>query len=1041
MNPIRRAVTGARRLRTILPAALVLFAASALPRTASADAAAPASAPASIRVVSDATGSRLQVDGRDFMMKGMNWDYIPIGQNYAFDLFSQPDEVIVAALDREMGLLKSMGVNSIRQYTGIPPKWVQYIYERYGIWTVLNHPCGRYGFTLNGVWRPVTDYSDPAMRAAIKADVAANVARYKGTPGVLMWLLGNENNYGLTWASFEIEALPKGERDAARARKLYSLFGEIIGETHAGAPGIPVAIANGDLQYLDIIAEECKGLDVMGTNVYRGISVGDMYQRVKDKLGVPLFFSEFGCDAFNARTNREDQAMQARFLIGQWREIYEQSAGHGGVGNAIGGMVFQWSDGWWKYGQDSRLDVHDTHASWPDGGFTEDFQEGENNMNEEWWGICAKGPADSRGLYDLFPRAAYYALQKVFAFDPYAANADRPAIAAHFAPIDAVSAEVAARGNTAALRATASERVRVSNMRVQIETISTGGEHVTTPLASAPAAGYPSFRGFDKLHEFWADIEAHPSDQVTGTVSFNVLGNVPVNPINEIFYENRGRQAYGIDGIERLKVHHASVSWEDRYFLLDGFYRSGHYHWGYEGDFFGLYQEANYGTNTDVYNADAPIGVEMTGKRQFEGLKMAFGQELWWGANPSVMFKYRRAVKRVTATAIYQEDLASQSSFASSSVVPTVSTRKATLSLEHTRGTLGFQVGGIWSNSNKAGLPFQFVEGSPGNYVTKQDVIFDSDAFGAKAKVTWQHGRLLWYGQTARMGLVADGGPTAVQTYTGWSLKDVGTGNQTNVISGFTFSHGNIQVGPNFLWQKPIIGPIPPDAPSPAHLRDVINDPFAVRANREMTGAELIVCWDPTPATWLWQWDNDIREDAKLAASADFVYRHMPTGMDAAIGVLGDGVTRFAFPRSTPPRDLWELRLRAVSRLSASRRMIVTAFVGDAEPNGDSPRLIHRYGADARLGWGSMAYAASVHVNDWGPYDYHRDYNLTFPTQLMGDVSRTLGPVKWFSQPQTSVGVRALWRSLDPYSPRYAPDASGDKGSEWEVRSYLQLTL
>ena len=89
MNPIRRAVTGARRLRTLVLAALVLFAASALPRIASADAGTPAAA--TIRVVNDATGSRLQVDGRDFMMKGMNWDYIPIGQNYAFDLFSQPD--------------------------------------------------------------------------------------------------------------------------------------------------------------------------------------------------------------------------------------------------------------------------------------------------------------------------------------------------------------------------------------------------------------------------------------------------------------------------------------------------------------------------------------------------------------------------------------------------------------------------------------------------------------------------------------------------------------------------------------------------------------------------------------------------------------------------------------------------------------------------------------------------------------------------------------------------------------------------------------
>ena len=88
---------------------------------------------------------------------------------------------------------------------------------------------------------------------------------------------------------------------------------------------------------------------------------------------------------------KEDQVTQAYYLLGQWQEIYEQSAGKGRVGNAIGGLIFQWSDGWWKYMQESRLDIHDTNASWPNGGYPEDFREGDNNMNEEWWGITAKG--------------------------------------------------------------------------------------------------------------------------------------------------------------------------------------------------------------------------------------------------------------------------------------------------------------------------------------------------------------------------------------------------------------------------------------------------------------------------------------------------------------------------------------------------------------------------------------------------------------------------------------------------------------------------
>ncbi len=1047
--------------RRLAPAAAALAAlVLALAPPARADAPAADAARPGVRVVTDAAGSRLQVGGEDFFVRGMNWDYIPIGQNYMFDLFSQPDDVIVAALDREMSLLKSMGVNAIRQYNGIPAKWVRYIYERYGIWTVINHPVGRYGFTLNGVWYPVTDYSDPKMRAALEADVMKTIEQYRDCPGVLMWLLGNENNYGLSWKSFEIEALPKAERDAARARRLYSLFGALITKIHAADATRPVAMANGDLQYLDIIAEECKGLDVFGTNVYRGVSVGDLYQRVHDAMGIPVVFSEFGCDAFNAKTEREDQTMQARFLAGQWREIYEQSAGKGRVGNAIGGFVFQWSDGWWKFGQDSRLEVHDTHASWPDGGFTDDFVEGENNMNEEWWGICAKGPADGRGLYELYPRAAYYVLQRAWALPAYARTTDAAAIAAHFATIDPVQATLEARGDRASAAATSNARARLSGLRFQLETVGTGGTHVTTPPASSPQVEIPSFRGFDKLQSFYADFEGRPTDQVTGTVSVNVLGHVPTNPINQIFYESRGvdRRVLGEDYTvatlrgDRVKVHHASLSWEDRYFQLEGFYRTGHYHWGYEGDFFGLYRDAYYGTNTDVYDADAPVGFEVAGKRQFEGLKVAYGQELWWGANPAVIAKYRRPVGALTSTVIYQEDVATSSTTTSaSSALPIAKTRKAALALEGARGPFALAAGGIWSGSTKGGLPFDYVKNENGTITVWRDEIYWSDAFGAKAKLNYQRGRVNWYVQAARMGLVADGGPTAALTYTGWSLKDVGTGNQNNVITGLLYNVGPWQLAPNFLWQKPIIGPIPAGAPSPARPRnlEVQRDPFAVRSNRETVGWELLIGYDPTPATWMWAWDNDVREDARFAASLDFVHRHLPTTMDAATyvpkPVAGQPWTQTpqAFPGATPPRDLWELRGRIVSRLSPVTRVAATMFVGEGEPNGENPRVVKRYGAEARVAWRAVAFTGSARFRDWGPYDYHRDFNLTFPKQYSADLAYTLGGPRWLSTtPQTSVGIRGLYRTLDQNSPRYVPDAGGDVlGSEWEFRSYLNFTL
>ena len=78
-----------------------------------------------VSVQTNDKGMKLSVDGKDFMINGMNWDYYPIGTNYTYSLWNQSDDVIKAALDSEMGLLKNMGVNTIRQYTGVPARWIK----------------------------------------------------------------------------------------------------------------------------------------------------------------------------------------------------------------------------------------------------------------------------------------------------------------------------------------------------------------------------------------------------------------------------------------------------------------------------------------------------------------------------------------------------------------------------------------------------------------------------------------------------------------------------------------------------------------------------------------------------------------------------------------------------------------------------------------------------------------------------------------------------------------------------------------------------
>jgi hypothetical protein len=1019
------------------------------------------------RVVVDRSpaGMKLTVNGEDFMVNGMNWDYFPIGTNYSYSLWNQPDDIIRAALDAEMSLLKNMGVNTIRVYTGIQPRWITYIYENYGIYTMLNHSFGRYGLTLDGVWVGNTEYADPRTKKLLMEEVSEMANMYKGTPGLLLYLLGNENNYGLFWEGAETENIPIEDRKSTvRATAMYKLFNEATVAMHGIDQSHPVAICNGDLLFLEIIQQECPDIDIFGTNMYRGVSFGDAFQRVADELNKPILFTEFGADAYNALEGTEDQQAQAYYMLYNWKEIYENAAGLGKADNSLGGFTFQFSDGWWKFGQTKNLDIHDTNASWANGGYDRDFMEGENNMNEEWFGICAKGQTSARGLYTLYPRAAYYALKEAHQYNPYGSAASLESLESYFSGITLMDAVIKARGDNAALNAEQGSKLSVSQVRAELSTYYTGGALTTTPKDPDPDnVSYPDQRGFDHMESFYFGVEAKPADNVRANVTFNVLGNVATNPINEIFYENRGRPlgvqtAVGnavVTALDRIAVYQAEYTWDHKLFKLEGFYRTGHYHWGYEGDFFGLYPEANYGPNIDIYNGNAPSGFEIEGKKFLKGLKLAYGPELWWGANPAVLLKYTKDVGKFEVTGIFHEDLDDPGFAISSIAVPQPRTRRATLYTKRKLGKLGVEVGGIWGGQPLVGREFQVARGTSGNYEVLIDEVKADDTWGGKVKLTFSSGRINWYASAASMGLVAGGSPDATQTFTGWRLKDSGSGNQNNILTGFTYSLGKWQIAPNFLWQKPLVDAMPDDVESPGRLRNILDDPFVVISNRETVGGELLITFDPTPGTWMYEWDNDRSEDAPLAASLGFNYRHLPTNHDANIIFPGTGRVPTASPGAPPALDLWEVYTRIVSKINPEFGIIANIYGGNGQARGPDTRTIERVGGDLRIVYKKLKLSSHVKVNDWGPFDYHRDFNLTFPLQLMADLSTTVGMQDWFVLPSTQLGMRFTWRSLDQYSPRYLPNATADEfaedsiispvgfdnGNEWEIRTYVHFNI
>lgn len=361
-------------------------------------------------------GWQMRVDGKPYYIKGFTWSHCPVGMKYDYDLFSEDEASIKAALKRDMSLIKQAGGNTIRGV--VPMPWMKFIHETYGLNFISNDYCGRYGLTIDGKFVSQVNYADPEMREFIKETWRKIATEYRDAPGLIAHALGNENNYGLEWKSAEVENLPVGEQHRAKARHLYSLFNEVAVEIKRIDPDHPVGIVNGDLQYLDLIAELCPDIDFFGVNAYRGISYSDLFDQVADKLGKPVLLMETGCDAYNALDEQEDQLSQARFIHGNWVDLYRNTAGNGGRGNSIGALVFQWADEWWKKGQQINLTEHDTGGSWHHAEYKHDAA-AEQNMNEEWFGVCSIRREAIGGAHLIQPRAAYFALKSLWRHDPY----------------------------------------------------------------------------------------------------------------------------------------------------------------------------------------------------------------------------------------------------------------------------------------------------------------------------------------------------------------------------------------------------------------------------------------------------------------------------------------------------------------------------------------------------------------------------------------------------------------------------------------------
>lgn len=337
--------------------------------------------------------NRLSVGGKPFIVKGVCWSPVALGKSFPLGLpwygkgWDDPlsaDER--ATIIEDLQLMHSAGINTVRTYEPIVNYEALELLHNYQIFQIV----------------PVLNFYKKDTEHII--DV---VNRLKSHPSTLFWELGNEWNYNRLYSEgdqrLSISAAAGRLVEAATIiRSLDAIhpistsYGEIPFHTD-DSPQHPDILSSIDFQRLN------EAVDIWGLNVYsqdtfknhQGIPRARI---MKELTGKPLYFSEYGADAFDTKLRRVNERAQAHATHKLTQEIVDDLAWNGKNGNVLGGTIFEFSDEWWK--------APGSHHQQDDGGYAPGngpFPDGV--FNEEYWGLVT---------IDRQVRSAYFELAEIY---------------------------------------------------------------------------------------------------------------------------------------------------------------------------------------------------------------------------------------------------------------------------------------------------------------------------------------------------------------------------------------------------------------------------------------------------------------------------------------------------------------------------------------------------------------------------------------------------------------------------------------------------
>jgi uncharacterized protein (TIGR03437 family) len=336
--------------------------------------------------------SRLLLDGRPFVVRGVVYGNVPIGGVWADSIESSG-----CLFARDLPLIAGLGANTVRTLALVPPgsRAFSQALATNDLYWLAGFPLDRFFDARRSLASEAGQgaASEPSpgseLRSRILGEFRAYVEAWKNEPRLVAFVFGNEVDAGYE------------RKFAGSAADFFALLAEAASVVHEAAAGKLITTSVGNVASIGAFNLATNDPNQPGLSFWSLEAPGHrvlnpLIQEARNRTAKPVLVSGFGADAYDGVTQSEEARGQVEAARALGREITLAAANRsfrllGGVWNSL-------LDEWWRGGPDPAR--HGAGAVEASGGL----------LHPAWSGLFGVARGALEGLDTLRPREAYFAL-------------------------------------------------------------------------------------------------------------------------------------------------------------------------------------------------------------------------------------------------------------------------------------------------------------------------------------------------------------------------------------------------------------------------------------------------------------------------------------------------------------------------------------------------------------------------------------------------------------------------------------------------------